>query len=83
MGLTGLYGSPYSQRMPTALHAMQPWRRALVEAGISLTEIAALTGKSVDTVYAYSRGVRRPPTAWVELVIAIAEAHVPVQEEAS
>jgi predicted transcriptional regulator len=51
---------------------MQPWRRATIEAGLSLAYIAAVTGKSVDTVYAYSRGVRRPPADWVSRVEQIA-----------
>jgi hypothetical protein len=58
--------------MPTALRDMQPWRRAVVEAGLNLTQVAAFTGKSVDTVYAYSRGARRPSPLWEAAVIRLA-----------
>lgn len=58
--------------MPTALRDMQPWRRAVVEAGLSLTWIAEATGKSIDTVYAYSRGARRPSAEWIATVIRLA-----------
>lgn len=58
--------------MPTALRDMQPWRRALLEAGISLVDIAAATGRSVETVYAYSRGARPAPVEWVAKVERIA-----------
>lgn len=59
--------------MPTALHELQPWRRAAIEAGLSLTWIAAQTGKSVDTVYAYSRGARNPSAEWIATVIDLAK----------
>jgi predicted transcriptional regulator len=51
---------------------MQPWRRAVVEAGLSLTWVAEVTGKSVDTVYAYSRGARNPSSDWEAEVIRLA-----------
>lgn len=54
--------------MTTALRDMQPWRRAVVEAGISLTDLAVATGKSVHTVHAYSSGARRPSDEWVATV---------------
>lgn len=49
---------------------MQPWRRAVIEAGLTLIQIAAATGKSVDTVQAYSIGRRRPSPEWQATVIA-------------
>lgn len=51
---------------------MQPWRRAVVEAGLTLIQVAAATGKSVDTVQAYSIGRRNPSTEWQEAVIRFA-----------
>lgn len=71
-GLTSLYGFRYSLVMPTALRDMQPWRQAVVEAGLSLTWVAQATGKSIDTVYAYSRGARRPSPEWEATVIRLA-----------
>lgn len=59
--------------MPTALRDMQPWRRAAVEAGLSLTWLAERTGKSVDTVHAYSRGARRAPEPWIAEVMRLAQ----------
>ena len=66
--------------MRTALRDMQPWRRALLEVGISFEEIAAKTGKSVHTVQAYSDGRRRPSPEWVALVEEIARAELERQE---
>jgi transcriptional regulator with XRE-family HTH domain len=59
---------------------MQPWRRALAEAGLTMTEIAEATGKSVDTVHAYSRGARRPSPEWEADVIRL--AHEKIASEA-
>jgi hypothetical protein len=66
--------------MPTALRDMQPWRRAAVEAGLSLVQVAGLTGKSVQTVYSYSRGTRRTSPEWEELVIRLANESLRKQE---
>lgn len=51
--------------MPTALRDMQPWRRSLVEHGLTLAWVAERTGKSVNTVRAYSSGARRTPATWI------------------
>lgn len=58
--------------MPTALRDLQPWRQALIEAGLPLTWAAAVTGKSYNTVVAYSIGRRRAPQVWVEQVTRLA-----------
>lgn len=42
------------------------WRRILREQGRSLAWLADRTGVARPTVYAYSRGVRRPTKAWLE-----------------
>ena len=42
------------------------WREALDAQGRSLAWLADRTGVSRRTVYAYSRGVRRPKNAWLE-----------------
>ena len=62
--------------MPTALRDMQPWRRALIEAGLTLRDAAEATGKSVDTVEAYSIGRRRPSPEWQLKVLALAAEHL-------
>lgn len=72
---------------------MQPWRRAAVVAGLSLTEIAERTGKSYNTVLAYSRwrgaepttasGARRPSPEWEAAVIRLAEERMVSPAEAT
>lgn len=52
---------------------MQPWRRAIVEAGLTFREVAVATGKSVDTVEAYSIGRRRPSIEWQTRVVDLAQ----------
>jgi hypothetical protein len=54
--------------MPTALRDMQPWRRSVIEHGVTLRWLAERTGKSVNTVVAYSMGRRNPPAAWLARV---------------
>ena len=54
--------------MPTALRDLQPWRRTLIEHGLTLVWLAQQTGKSVNTVEAYGRGSRRPPAEWLARV---------------
>jgi hypothetical protein len=69
-----LYARRYIRCMPTALRDMQPWRRSLVEHGLTLTWAAERTGKSEHTVRAYSMGVRRAPADWIAAVeLAVAE----------
>ena len=58
--------------MRIALRDMQPWRRALLEAGLSFEWVAAQTGRSVHTVQAYSSGTRRAPEDWVARVEQLA-----------
>lgn len=55
---------------------MQPWRRAIVEAGLTFREVAEATGKSVDTVEAYSIGRRNPSPTWQDKVIELARSHM-------
>lgn len=62
------YVLPYISCMATALRDMQPWRRSLVEHGLTLAWVAARTGKSVHTVRSYSMGVRRAPVEWIAAV---------------
>ena len=61
--------------MPTALRDMHPWRRSLVEHGLTLAWVASRTGKSVHTVKAYSAGVRRAPVEWVATVERLIADH--------
>ena len=65
-----MYRWPYSLLMPTALKDMQPWRRAIVVAGLTYAEVASATGKSVDTVQAYAIGRRTPKPEWTAAVLA-------------
>ena len=51
--------------MRTALRDMQPWRRSLVEHGLTVPWLAERTGKSINTVKAYAKGSRIPPTEWL------------------
>ena len=44
------------------------WKGAVQERGISLASLAYLTRVSNATVYAYSRGARRPNDAWIRRV---------------
>jgi hypothetical protein len=50
---------------------MQPWRRALVEQGLTFAWLSERTGKSVNTIKAYSQGHRTPPAAWLTQVDAL------------
>ena len=43
------------------------WREVARLSGLTLIELAALTGKSFSAVYAYSRGARRPSDEWIAL----------------
>lgn len=53
---------------------MQPWRRSLVEHGLTLAWVAERTGKSEHTVRAYSMGVRRASAEWIAAVeVLVAE----------
>lgn len=54
---------------------MQPWRRALIEHGLTLRWAAERTGKSEHTVRAYSMGVRVAPAAWIAKVERAVEEH--------
>ena len=47
------------------------WRQALRQQGRSLAWLADQTGISRATVYAYSRGARRPSDAWLAKVAAL------------
>lgn len=58
--------------MPTALRDRPRWRQATIEAGLTLTWVAARTGKSIQTVQAYSMGRRRPSVEWTEQVEQLA-----------
>lgn len=44
------------------------WRERTRQAGLTLVDLADRTGKSFSTVYAYSRGARRPSDAWIASV---------------
>lgn len=44
------------------------WRERIRRSGLSLVDLADRTGKSFSTVYAYSRGARRPSDAWIASV---------------
>lgn len=44
------------------------WVQVLEGQGRLMTWLAARTGVSVPTVYAYKRGIRRTPTHWLERV---------------
>ena len=44
------------------------WRERTRKAGLTLVDLADRTGKSFSTVYAYSRGARRPSDAWITSV---------------
>lgn len=50
---------------------MVEWRRAVHDSGLTLTQIAVATGRSINTVYAYSKGQRRAPEDWQAVVIAL------------
>lgn len=52
------------------------WRRALQDAGLPMTWIAVATGKSYNTVLAYSKGQRRAPEEWQARVIELAREAV-------
>lgn len=54
---------------------MQPWRRSLIEHGLTLAWAAFLTGKSVSTVRAYSCGARRAPVEWVAAIERLISDH--------
>jgi hypothetical protein len=54
---------------------MQPWRRSLVEHGLTLAWVAERTGKSEHTVRSYSIGARRAPDAWVAAVERLVAEH--------
>lgn len=62
--------------MRTALRDMQPWRRSLVEHGLTIGWLAGKTGKSRDTVKAYAAGQRIPPAEWLTAVDAVIAQHV-------
>jgi hypothetical protein len=53
--------------MGTALRDMQPWRRSLVEHGLTYLWLAERTDRSVNTVKAYAKGHRIPPPEWLAL----------------
>ncbi len=53
---------------------MDPWRRAVHDSGLTLTQIATATGRSINTVYAYSKGQRRAPADWQASVIDLCQA---------
>lgn len=52
---------------------MQPWRRALIEHGLTLEWLASRTGRSVAAVKAYSAGVRKAPIEWIEKAESVIE----------
>jgi hypothetical protein len=62
--------------MRTALRDMQPWRRSLVEHGLTVPWLADQTGKAVNTVKAYAKGYRVPPADWLERADAAIAAYV-------
>jgi transcriptional regulator with XRE-family HTH domain len=47
------------------------WRDRVDKSGLTLIELADRTGKSFSSVYAYSRGARRPSDAWIASVGAV------------
>ena len=61
---------------------MQPWRRAVIEHGLTLIWLAERTGKSRSTVVAYSIGRRNPPAAWLAKVEEVLRDIVRVGAEA-
>lgn len=53
---------------------MQPWRRSLVEHGLTIPWLAERTNRPINTVKAYAKGYRIPPPEWLALADeAIAE----------
>lgn len=62
--------------MRTALRDMQPWRRSLVEHGLTVPWLADRTGKSVNTVKAYAKGYRLPPAEWLARVDEVIAEYV-------
>ena len=65
MYVDSLYVMAYLHGMQTALRDMQPWRRAMVELGLTMRWVADRTGKSRDTVQAYAIGRRNPSPEWL------------------
>jgi DNA-binding NarL/FixJ family response regulator len=54
---------------------LSPWRRAVLDRGLTFRQIAAVTGVSYDTVKAYAKspdakGARKAPSEWQAAVIA-------------
>jgi hypothetical protein len=60
---------------------MQPWRRELVEQGLTIAWLAERTGRSANTVQAYSDGRRNPPAAWIVEAHEVIAAEVARQEK--
>lgn len=50
------------------------WRDEAERQGVPLAQLAARTGITRRSVYAYSSGARRPSDAWVERVWRVLEA---------
>jgi transcriptional regulator with XRE-family HTH domain len=55
---------------------LSPWRRAVLDRGLTLAQIAAATGVSHETVRAYSKGARNPSPEWIAAVIAFCRDQV-------
>lgn len=51
--------------MRTALRDMQPWRRSLVEHGLTIPWLSEQTATPVNTVKAYAKGYRVPSPEWL------------------
>lgn len=50
---------------------LSPWRRAVLDRGLTFRQVADATGVSRDTVAAYSKGARKAPPEWQARVIAL------------
>lgn len=57
------------------------WRLILKEQGRSLIWLADRTGRSHRAVYAYSRGARRTPQAWLDRVAVALDVPVSMLRE--
>lgn len=49
---------------------LSPWRRAVLDRGLTLAQVAEATGVKYETVRAYSKGARKAPEAWQAAVMA-------------
>ena len=54
-------------------HELTPWRKAVLDHGLTLRQVAVATGVPYETVRAYSKGgksARKPSDAWDAAVMA-------------